>query len=87
MVISILFTNGAMKKLIVKYANLKKLWTDTRMTCLDINVGDIIEHNLFGVGKIMVSVGIGVNQRVGVLFKDGTTKKLIVKYANLTRLF
>lgn len=85
--VSILFTNGAKKKLIVKYANLKKLWTDTWMILLDINVDDIIEHNRFGVGKVMSSLGTGENKRVDVLFADGTKKRLIVKYANLTKLF
>ena len=41
---------------------------------------------IFGLGKIMVLSGTGENQRVGVVFKDGTKKKLIVKYANLTKL-
>ena len=34
----------------------------------------------------MVLSGTGENQRVGVLFKDGTKKKLIVKYANLSKV-
>jgi DNA helicase-2/ATP-dependent DNA helicase PcrA len=52
----------------------------------DFKVGDIVEHSIFGVGKIMVLSGSGENQRVGVIFKDGTKKKLIVKYANLTKI-
>ena len=43
-------------------------------------------HRDFGIGKIMVLSGTGENQRVGVVFKDGTKKKLIVKYANLTKI-
>ena len=46
----------------------------------------LIEHAIFGFGKIMVLSGTGENQRVGVVFKDGTKKKLIVKYANLTKV-
>jgi len=52
----------------------------------DFKVGDIVEHAIFGIGKIMVLSGTGENQRVGVVFKDGTKKKLIVKYANLTKV-
>jgi hypothetical protein len=85
--VSILFRNGTKRKMIVKYANLKKLWTDTWMIFLDFKVGDIIEHNRFGVGKVMSSLGTGENKRVDVLFADGTKKRLIVKYANLTKLF
>ena len=70
-----------------KYSNLKKLWTDTWMILLDINVDDIIEHNRFGVGKVVSSLGTGEKKRVDVLFADGTKKRLIVKYANLTKLF
>ena len=52
----------------------------------DFKVGDMVEHSIFGAGKIMVLSGTGENQRVGVVFKDGTKKKLIVKYANLTKI-
>ncbi len=46
----------------------------------------MVEHSIFGTGKIMVLSGTGENQRVGVVFKDGSKKKLIVKYANLTKI-
>ena len=52
----------------------------------DFVVGDMVEHSIFGVGKIMALSGGGENQRVGVVFKDGTRKKLIVKYANLKKI-
>ncbi len=60
--------------------------TRTVTTFDDFKVGDTVEHSIFGIGKIMVLSGTGENQRVGVIFKDGTKKKLIVKYANLTKL-
>ena len=60
--------------------------TRTVTTFDDFKVGDMVEHSIFGVGKIMVLSGSGENQRVGVIFKDGTKKKLIVKYANLTKV-
>ena len=67
-----------------KEAKLKVRRTVT--TFDDFKVGDIVEHAIFGLGKIMVLSGTGENQRVGVVFKDGTKKKLIVKYANLTKV-
>ena len=67
-----------------KQAKLKVRRTVT--TFDDFKVGDLVEHAIFGLGKIMVLSGTGENQRVGVVFKDGTKKKLIVKYANLTKL-
>ena len=67
-----------------KKAKLKVRRTVT--TFDDFKVEDMVEHPIFGVGKIMVLSGTGENQRVGVVFKDGTKKKLIVKYANLTKV-
>ena len=52
----------------------------------DFIVGDDVMHSIFGAGKIMALSGTGENQRVGVVFKDGTRKKLIVKYANLKKV-
>jgi len=66
--------------------NTKVTVTRTVTTFDDFKVGDAVEHSIFGIGKIMVLSGTGENQRVGVVFKDGTKKKLIVKYANLTKL-
>lgn len=66
--------------------NTKVTVTRTVTTFDDFKVGDAVEHSIFGIGKIMVLSGTGENQRVGVVFKDGTKKKLIVKYANLSKL-
>ena len=52
----------------------------------DFQVGDNVEHSIFGTGKIMALSGTGENQRVGVVFNDGTRKKLIVKFANLKKI-
>ena len=52
----------------------------------DFQVGDNVEHSIFGNGKIMALSGSGENQRVGVVFSDGTRKKLIVKFANLKKI-
>ena len=52
----------------------------------DFQVGDNVEHSIFGIGKIMALSGTGENQRVGVVFSDGTKKKLIVKFANLKKI-
>ena len=60
--------------------------TRTVTTFDDFKVGDMVNHSIFGVGKIVVLSGTGENQRVGVIFKDGTKKKLIVKYANLSKI-
>ena len=69
-----------------KHRKTKVEVTRTVTTFDDFKAGDIVEHSIFGIGKIMVLSGTGENQRVGVVFKDGTKKKLIVKYANLTKV-
>ena len=70
-----------------KLKNQAKLKVRRTVTTFDdFKVGDMVEHAIFGLGKIMVLSGTGENQRVGVVFKDGTKKKLIVKYANLTKV-
>lgn len=59
--------------------------TRTVTTFDDFKIGDSIEHAIFGAGVIKALSGSGENQRVGVVFKDGLKKKLIVKYANLKK--
>ncbi|MBL7014236.1 MAG: UvrD-helicase domain-containing protein [Candidatus Marinimicrobia bacterium] len=64
----------------------KTQFSRTVTTFDDFQVGDTVEHAIFGPGKIMALSGSGENQRVGVVFKDGIKKKLIVKYANLKKV-
>ena len=52
----------------------------------DFRVGDYVEHAIFGIGKVMALSGQGENQRVGIVFKDGLKKKLVVKFANLKKV-
>ena len=52
----------------------------------DFKIGDQVQHNLFGVGTILVLSGVGENQKVGVEFDGGLRKKLIVKYARLKKI-
>ncbi|MEE8336077.1 MAG: 3'-5' exonuclease, partial [Candidatus Neomarinimicrobiota bacterium] len=52
----------------------------------DFKIGDQVKHTIFGVGEIKALSGQGENQRVGVVFKDGIRKKLIVKFANLKKI-
>ena len=74
-------------KRIVNSANGKSVKVSRTVTeFYDFSVGDMVQHNLFGVGTIIVLSGSGENQKVGIEFKDGLKKKLIVKYANLKRI-
>ena len=48
-----------------------------------INVGDTVNHSLFGNGKVLSTSGEGNNESVRVRFSDGKIKSLLIKYANL----
>lgn len=52
----------------------------------DFRVGDFIEHAIFGIGQIKALSGSGENQRVGIVFKDGQKRKLVVKFAKLKKV-
>ncbi len=52
----------------------------------DFSAGDIVEHKIFGRGKILDVSGSGENQKLSVLFNGNTKKKLLAKYANLSVL-
>ena len=45
--------------------------------------GQIVEHSLFGKGKILDVVGIGGESKISIVFHGNIKKKLIAKYANL----
>jgi len=45
--------------------------------------GLIVQHSLFGKGKIINVDGLGINAKLTVIFNGNVQKKLIAKYANL----
>ena len=45
--------------------------------------GLLVEHSLFGKGKIMFVEGEGEQSKLTIMFSGNVQKKLIVKYANL----
>lgn len=52
-------------------------------TSKNIKAGSIVEHDVFGKGKVIYVDGYGNNQKVIVEFKNGIRKHLMVKYAKL----
>ncbi|MAO85628.1 MAG: hypothetical protein CMF87_01720, partial [Candidatus Marinimicrobia bacterium] len=50
---------------------------------LSFKRGQIVEHSLFGRGKIFDVEGVGGESKVSVVFNGNVKKKLIAKYANL----
>ncbi len=52
----------------------------------DYVVGAWVEHKIFSKGQIAEREGVGDNLKLTVRFTDGKVKKLVARYANLTRL-
>lgn len=46
-----------------------------------LKVGQIIEHNRFGVGEVEQVVGVGENQKATIRFENVGTKQLLLKFA------
>jgi DNA helicase-2/ATP-dependent DNA helicase PcrA len=50
----------------------------------EIQVNNIVEHKVFGKGKVLKIEGGGENSKLTIKFYNNVVKKLILKYANLT---
>ena len=50
---------------------------------INIKINSIVEHKIFGKGKVTNIEGDGLNSKITVLFYNNERKKLIYKYANL----
>jgi len=50
---------------------------------MNISINSIVEHKIFGKGKILDIEGDGPNSKITILFYNNEKKKLIYKYANL----
>ena len=48
--------------------------------------GDMIEHKLYGKGRISLVEGVGESAKITIQFRGNTTKKFIKKYANLKKI-
>jgi len=52
----------------------------------DFRPGQLVRHDLFGMGRIKEYLDIGENSIAVVKFNSGQTKSLMLKYANLTKV-
>ena len=48
---------------------------------IGLKVGNVIEHQRFGVGTVIKMEGVGENQKATVEFKNAGTKQLLLKFA------
>ena len=63
-----------------KYNTLRKIKS---IPSNEIQVNNIVEHKVFGKGKVLKVEGIGENSKLTIKFYNNVVKKLISKYANL----
>ncbi|MAX12602.1 MAG: ATP-dependent DNA helicase PcrA [Candidatus Marinimicrobia bacterium] len=50
----------------------------------NFNKNDIVNHKLYGKGRVVDTIGHGENARVTVIFSGNVEKKFVQKYANLS---
>lgn len=50
---------------------------------LVLGVGDVVEHQRFGKGKVIAMEGKGADQKAEITFENGDTKKLLLRFAKL----
>lgn len=81
------FTSALTRKVVrTGWGNTKTVVKRTVTVFDDFKKGDYVEHAIFGIGKIEALSGSGENQRVGIVFKDGQKRKLVVKFAKLKKI-
>ncbi|MFC1633463.1 ATP-dependent helicase [Planctomycetota bacterium] len=59
---------------------------DTSQSVPDFKPGQLVRHDLFGLGRIKEYLDIGENSIAVVKFNSGQTKTLMLKYANLAKV-
>jgi len=63
-----------------KYITLRKIKS---ISSNEIQINYIVEHKVFGKGKVLKIEGTGENSKLTIKFYNNVVKKLISKYANL----
>ena len=69
----------------IEYLQTNNDFLTSKMVTKDVTFkrGQIVEHSLFGKGKILDVEGIGGESKISIVFHGNIKKKLIAKYANL----
>ncbi len=61
-------------------------YDDTDQPVPDFAAGQLVRHNIFGLGTVREFINMGQNSIVVVKFNTGQTKSLMVKYADLSKI-
>ena len=59
---------------------------DTGQAAPDLKPGQLVRHEIFGLGRVKEYLDIGENSIAVVKFNSGQTKSLMLKYANLSKI-
>jgi DNA helicase-2/ATP-dependent DNA helicase PcrA len=49
----------------------------------NLNKGNIVKHQRFGLGEVMMVEGVGVNQKASIRFENGGLKKILLRFSKL----
>ena len=79
----LILTEDAVKNAIKRGKKTNDLLRDFNKVLGIFNAGDIVEHSVFGKGKVLSLSGLESNESARVRFNKGGEKNLILKYANL----
>ena len=52
----------------------------------EFKINDMVEHKLYGQGRIILIKGIGDNSKISIKFRGNEIKKFVKKYANLKKI-
>jgi len=55
-------------------------------TSAQFNPGQLVRHDIFGLGRVKDFIDMGENSVVVVKFNSGQTKSLMIKYTNLSKI-
>ncbi len=79
----LILTEDAVKNAIKRGKKTNDLLRDFNKVLGIFNAGDIVEHSVFGKGKVLSLSGLESNESARVRFNKGVEMNLILKYANL----
>ena len=48
--------------------------------------GTMVKHKLYGEGKILETRGVGKEEKIVILFRDGARKKFMAKFAPIEKI-
>ena len=70
-------------KSIRKLKPVSSMSSNTDLFSGNLNKGNIVKHQRFGLGEVMMVEGVGVNQKASIRFENGGLKKILLRFSKL----